>query len=273
MSIRPAIIALAATLSLSLASCKSQFEKVRTSGDTEQIIAAADSYYAEGKWQKAQVLYQIVITSLRADPRVQGVLYRYADTYFQSGDYFLAASYFRNYAENYKAADNREEALFMEAISYVKQSPDYRLEQESTEKAIEALENFINRYPETERLAEINDLLAQLRVKQETKAYEAAVLYFDMKQYQASVQAFERVLQDYPDTDRAEDIRFRIVDAYVRLADNSVIAKRRDRYELALDAAELYLKKYPAGQYAPQTTLERDRIAELLQSSETYVRY
>ena len=273
MSIRPAVIALFTACALALGACKSQFEKVRTSGDTEQILAAADAYYAEGKWQKAQVLYQIVVTSLRADPRVQGVLYRYADTYFQNGDYFSAASYFRNYAENYKAADNREEALFMEAISYVKQSPDYRLEQESTEKAIEALETFINLYPETERLAEINDLLAQLRVKQETKAYQAAVLYFDMKQYQAAVQAFERVLQDYPDTDRAEDIRFRIVDAYVRLADNSILAKRRERYELALDAAELYLKKYPSGDYATRTTQERDRIAELLATSEDYVRY
>lgn len=273
MSIRPVIIYLFAALALGFASCKSQFEKVRTSGDTEQILKAADAYYEEGKYQKAQVLYQIIVTSLRADPRVQGVLYRYADTYFKNRDYFSAASYFRNYAENYKAADNREEALFMEAISYVKQSPDYRLEQSNTEKAIESLETFITLYPETERLEEINGILDELRVKQETKAYEAAVLYFDMKQYQAAVQAFERVLQDYPDTDRAEEIRFRIEMAYIRLADNSVISKRRERYELALDAAELYLKKYPEGPHASEVRSEMARIRKLLSKSEDYVRY
>ena len=273
MSTRPVIAALLVAVGVGFASCKSQFEKVRTSGDTEEILAAADAYYAEGKYDKAQTLYQIVVTSLRADPRVQGVLYRYADTYFQNRDYFSAAAYFRNYAENYKAADNREEALYMEALSYVKQSPDFRLEQSNTDKAIEALETFVTLYPETERLTEINNTLDELRVKQETKAYDAARLYFDMKQYQAAVQAFERVLQDYPDTDRAEEIRWRIVEAYVRLADNSVIAKRRERYELALDAAEVYLKKYPAGEYARQTTLERDRIRELLKTTTDYVGY
>ena len=273
MSTRPVIACLLVALSVGLGACKSQFEKVRTSGDTEKILEAADAYYAEGKFDKAQTLYQIVVTSLRADPRVQDVLYRYADTYFQTGDYFSAAAYFRNYADNYKAADNRQEALYMEALSYVKQSPDFRLEQSNTEKAIEALEAFVNLYPETERLDEINGTLDELRVKQETKAYDAARLYFDMKQYQAAVQAFERVLQDYPDTDRAEEIRWRIVESYVRLADNSVIAKRRERYDLALDAADLYLKKYPTGEHARVATLERDRIRELLKTSTDYVGY
>ena len=272
MRFTPFYICLVAALGL-LASCKSQFEKVRTSGDTERILAAADAYYEEGKYTKAQTLYQIVVTSLRADPRVQQALYRYADTYFQSGDYFSSAAYFRNYAENYKAAANRKEALYMEAMSYVKQSPDFRLDQGNTEKAIESLEIYINLFPDTDQLSEINDLLDQLRVKQETKAYEAARLYFDMKQYQAAVQAFERVLQDYPDSDRAEEIRWRIVESYVRLADNSVIAKRRERYESAVDAGLVYLKKYPSGDYAANTRSEMKRITQLLKDNEDYVRY
>ncbi len=272
MRIRPLYILIFACLGV-LAACKSQFEKVRTSGDNERILTAANEYYEEGKFAKAQTLYQIVVTSLRADPRIQTVLYRFADTYFQTGDYFSAATYFRNYAENYKAADNRDEALYMEAMSYVKQSPDFRLDQDNTEKAIEALEAYINYYPETERLPEINDLLDELRVKQETKAYDAADLYFNMKQYQAAVQAFERVLQDYPDSDQTEEIRWRIALAYLRLADNSVIAKRRERYELATESANLYLKKYPDGPHAAEAREELLRISRLLEENEDYVRY
>ncbi len=272
MRFRPVYIFLFACLGV-LASCKSQFEKVRTSGDNEKILAAADKYYEEGKFAKAQTLYQIVVTSLRADPRVQTVLFRFADTYFQTKDYFSAATYFRNYAENYKAADNRGEALYMEAMAYVKQSPDFRLDQEATERAIDALEAYINLYPDTERLGEINDLLAELRVKQETKAYDAATLYFDMKQYQAAVQAFERVLQDYPDSDQSEEIRWRIALADIRLADNSVIAKRRERYVAATEVAQLYIKKYPKGPHANEARQELARINKLLKENEDYVRY
>lgn len=272
MRFRLPIICLVALLGL-LASCKSQFEKVRTSNDSEKILLAANSYYEQGKYDKAQVLYELVINALRADPRIQEARFRFADTYFQTKNYFMAANQFRYYADNYKVAENRGEALYMEAMSYVKQSPDFRLDQEFTEKAIAALEQYINTYPDTERLAEINDLLDELRVKQETKAFDAARLYFDMKQYQSAVQSFERVLQDYPDTDRAEEIRWRIVEAYISLADNSIVSKRRERYELALDAAALYQKKFPKGGHLRQSREETSRIKKLLKENEDYVRY
>ena len=270
---RPLTLALAIGLLLVGASCKSAFEKVRTSGDPEVILTAADRYYEDGKYAKAQVLYTLVIGVLRADPRIQQARFRHADTYFKTKDYGSAALHFRNYADNYTVAANRGDALYMEAMSYVQLSPDYRLDQGDTERAIASLEQYIALYPDTERLGEINALLDRLRVKQETKAVEAAVLYFDMKQYQSAVRAFERVLQDYPDSDRAEELRFRIVESDIRLADNSVLAKRRERYESALDAGELYLRKYPNGAYARQTRDELARIRTLLEDNDDYVRY
>ena len=273
MTKSPLTICLATALLLLAASCKSAFEKVRTSGDPEEVLTAADKYYEDGKYAKAQVLYTQVIGVLRADPRIQQARYRHADTYFQTKDFTSAAFHFRTYADNYKVAENRGDALYKEAMSYVELSPDFRLDQGDTERAITALEQYINLYPDTERLAEINALLDELRVKQETKAYEAALLYFDMNQYQSAVQAFERVLQDYPDSDRTEEIRFRIVESYIRLADNSVISKRRERYEFAVDSGELYLKKYPSGGYARQTREELSRISKLLKENKDYVRY
>ena len=273
MLIRPLTYCLALLCLVLLGSCKSAFEKVRTSGDSEAILTAADKYYEAGKYAKAQVLYTQVIGVMRADPRIQQARYRFADTYYHTKDFTTAAAQFRYYADNYKVADNRGEALYKEAMSYVQLSPDFRLDQQDTERAIVALEQYINLYPDTERLTQINDILAALRVKQETKAFEAAQLYYDMKQYQSAVQAFERVLQDYPDSDRTEEIRFRIAESYIRLADNSVISKRRERYEFAIDNGELYLKKYPKGAYARQTREELARIRKLLKENEDYVRY
>ena len=260
-------------LALAAGGCKSEFEKVRTSGDPDRILALADRYYEEGKYAKAQSLYELVVNALRGDPRLQDAYLKYARSYFATEQYVLASYYFKNYAETYTVSDEREEAQYMEALSYVKLSPNYRLDQEYTRKAITALEQYINTYPDTERLAEINATLDELRVKQETKAFEAAVLYFDMEQYQSAVQAFERVLQDYPDSDRAAEIRYRIAESYIRLADNSVVAKRRERYESAVDAIDLYLKKYPQGEYARSLRSDRNRVGKLLKTSETYVRY
>ena len=273
MTLAPRHLLLVALLAIGLGACKSEFEKVRTSGDPDKILGLADEYYQAGKYAKAQTLYELVVNALRGDPRLQEAYFKYADSYFQTEQYILSSYYFKNYAETYTVADNREEAQFMEAMSYVKLSPDFKLDQEYTLKAITSLEQYINTYPSTERLSEINDILDRLRVKQEAKAFDAARLYFDMEQYQSAVASFERVLQDYPDSDRAEEIRFRIAESHTRLADNSVLAKRRERYDNALDAIDLYLKKYPSGEHARTLTRDRERITDLLTNNETYVRY
>ena len=194
------------------------------------------------------------------------------------GDYFSAASYYRNYAENYKAADNREEALFMEAISLREAERPTTASSSPVDRAGHRGPRELHQRatPRPSASQEINDLLAQLRVKQETKAYQAAVLYFDMKQYQAAVQAFERVLQDYPDTDRAEEIRFRIVDVVRppgrQLRDSPSGASATTSPSTPPDSTSRNTP--PASTPAP-SPLERSAIASASssKSSEEYVRY
>ncbi len=266
------ILCLGGLLSLAVG-CKTEYEKVRTSGDADLIFETANELYDQGKYAKAQTLYEQVVNAYRGRAELQPAYYKYATTYFETGQFILAAYYFKNYAETYPGSDQRGEAQYMEAMSYVELSPDYLLDQEYTDKAIVALEQYANTYPDSERVPEINALLDELRAKLESKAFAGAVLYFDMQQYQAATQSFERVLQDYPDSDRAQLIRFRIANAHARLADNSVVAKRRERYDDALDAIGVYLKKYPDGSYAKVMRNERERITNLLKDNETYVRY
>ena len=54
-----------------------------------------------------------------------------------------------------------DEAAF-EAYSYYKTSPDYSLDQEETVTAIEKLQDFINNYPNSEKMSEANDLVQEL---------------------------------------------------------------------------------------------------------------
>ena len=52
-------------------SCKSEFEKVRTSSDPELILTKAFAYYEAEKYQRAQTLFDLVLTSLRGDDPVR----------------------------------------------------------------------------------------------------------------------------------------------------------------------------------------------------------
>lgn len=252
--------------------CKSEFERVRTSGDPAEILVKADAYYEEGEYLKAQTLYELVISSYRGRPEAEEISYKYAYTYYHLEQYILAAYYFKNFATTYGASQYQEEAQFMNAYSNYKLSPTFRLDQSYSLKAIAAFEEFANQHPSSERVAQCNELIDEMRKKLEVKDFEAAVLYFDLQQYQAAIRSFENLLIEFPDTKKAEEVRFKIVRSAYLLAQNSFVEKQEERYSDMLKRAETYLARYRSSENAvavqKMITEAQNRLTQL-----EYVRY
>ena len=238
-----------AVLLLLTTACKSEFEKVRTSGDPETVYKKAFEYYDKGDYQKAQTLLELVISSYRGQKEAEEIYYRYAYTYYHLGQYLLAAYYFNNFAQTYSTSSYREEADFMTAYSNYKLSPTFRLDQTYTQKAIDGFQLFINTYPNSTRVEECNKLIDELRAKLERKAFEEAKLYFDLRQYQASIHSFDNLLKDFPDTGNAAEIRYMIIRANYLLAENSILDKQVERYRSTLALANEYLERYADSDY------------------------
>ncbi len=232
--------------------CKSEFEKVRISGDPKLMYEKANQYYEAEEFDKAQSLYELVISSYRGQKEAEEIYYRYAYTYYYTNQYILAAYYFNNFSSTYSSSQYREETDFMAAYSNYKMSPTFRLDQTYTAKAIEDLQLFINTYPQSERVTEANQLIDEMRAKLERKALEQGILYFDLRQYQAAIQSFENLLKDFPETTRAEEVRYRIIRAAYLLADNSFVEKQEPRYRDAVERATEFLARYPESSDAKQ---------------------
>lgn len=245
----------------SLWSCQSEFEKIRTSGDPELLYKTALTYYQEGSYQKAQTLLELVISSYRGQKEAEDIYFKYAYTYYYLDNFILSSYYFKNFSQTYPTSDLREDADFMSAYSNFKLSPTYRLDQSYTDKAIEEFQLFVNTHPNSERVDECNKLIDEMREKQEVKALEEGKLYFDLRRYEAAVQVFENLLKDFPDTDRVEEVRFRIINAYYLLAENSVINRQEERYQTVVELADEYMNRYD------NTGYEKD-IADFKSSSE-----
>ena len=261
MKMRPFLSFALLLLTLLVSACRSEFEQVRTSGDPAQILAKANEYYDGGEWLRAQTLYELVVAPYRGRPEAEEIALRLAYTYYNTQQYILASYYFKNFAQTYGASPRREEADFMAAYSNYKLSPTFRLDQSYTLKAIEGFEEFANQYPNSERVEESNRLIDEMRTKLERKDFESAQLYYELQQYQSAVRTFENLLRDYPDTDRAEEIRYLVVRAAYQLASNSFIERQRERYEEVLPRARLFLRRYPDSAY-------RNEVADMLEQSE-----
>ena len=239
-------------LLISFASCKSEFEQIRTSGNGELIYKKALEFYEAEEYQKSQTLLELAITSYRGKREAEDIYYKYAYTYYYLGRYILAAHYFKNFSQTYGASQLREEADFMAAYSNYKLSPSFRLDQSYTAVAIDELQLFINTYPSSERVAECNSLIDEMRLKLEVKAFEEGKLYFDLRNYQSAIHSLENMLKDFPETTNADQVRFLIIKANYLLAKNSIVDKKEERYNETIELATEFMDRRAESNYSSE---------------------
>jgi len=232
-----------------LSSCRSEFEKIRISGDPERILQAGNEFYDAGDYARAKTLYELILNTYRGRAQAEELYYRYAYSHFYLREYILSAFYFENFANTFPNSQFRENAEFKAAYSNYMLSPTFRLDQEFTYKAIDGFQRFVNRYPNSERVAECNDLMDEMRKKLEQKAFYQADLYFRMGAYQSAVASFQHLLQDYPETADAEKVRYLLVKSNFRLAENSILARQEERYSATISAYNNFIRRHPSSEF------------------------
>lgn len=249
---------------LFLASCKSEFEALRTSNQPEKIYTAANKYFDQKEYDKAIALYDIVIQYYRGRMEAEDLFYKYAYAHYHQGDFILASTYFKNYSATFANSINKQEAEYMAAYSNYRLSPNYKLDQSYTAKAIEGFEEFINLYPNTERAELANRLIDDMRRKLEQKSFAQGELYFKIGQYQAAVTSFQNTLKDFPESKKVEEIRFLILKSSFILASNSIYEKQIERYNETLGHYNTFIKKHPKSKLSKDArVIEKETLAEL----------
>ncbi len=211
------------------------------------MLEEANKFYEAGEYYKAITLYELLVPVYRGQAEAEDIAFNFANAHYNQKKYISASHYFKQFANTFGNSDRKEEADFMAAFSNTRMSPTHKLDQSFSEKGIEALEMFVNNYPESPRVIQCNDLIDELRSKMERKAYESAKLYYKLKNYSSSVVAFENMLKDYPETEREEEIRFLVAKSSFELAQNSVYLKKEERYMATVEKCNLFLKKFPDG--------------------------
>jgi outer membrane protein assembly factor BamD len=227
----------------------SDYQKLLKSNDYEKKYETAVNLYEEGDYYRALQLFDQVIPVFRGKDRAEDLFYYYAYSYYNQGDNVMASYYFKRFAKSYPNSSRAEEAWYMSAYCKFLESPRYSLDQTNTHEAINELQAFANRHPNSERLDKVNELIDKLRAKLEKKNYEQAKLYFKMEEYQAAIVSFNNLLKNYPDTEFREESLFNILEAKYIYAKNSVSSKQPERYQEAIEAYDRLVSFYPDTEY------------------------
>ena len=236
----------------SVSSCKSEFETIRQNGSAEERLAKADEYLEAEQCYKAQSLFESVIGAFRGMPEQESIYYKYAQSLYCQGSYLTSAHYFNNFSTTYPNSELREDADYMVAYSYYEMSPDFKLEQTYTQKAINQFQIFINSHSNSPKVADANKLIDECRKKMEKKAFTEGRLYYDLKEYEAATVSFKNLLKDFPETPNSEEVRYLITKASYKWAENSILSKQEERYDLTTESAETFVARHTSSEYTKE---------------------
>jgi outer membrane protein assembly factor BamD len=165
-------------------------------------------------------------------------------------NYTSAAEYYQAYIRNYPKGRYIAEARFQVGHCYYLDSPDARLDQAITKKAIEFFTQFIELYPENpyaeQAYKEMNELYDKLAYKE----YLSAKMYYNLGTYlgnnylSAEIVA-KNALKNYPINKYQEELSWLILQAKYQQMVNSFDDKKEDRARETDDEYYNFITEYP----------------------------
>ena len=123
-----------------------EYQKLLRSEDIKIKYQKAENYYENGEFRRASGLFEQILPKYRGKPQAERITFFYAKSLLEIKNYVLAAYQFESFVKAYPISQKVEEAAYLEAFCFYKQSPKLSLDQELTVEAIDKLQNFINFY-------------------------------------------------------------------------------------------------------------------------------
>ncbi len=129
------------------------------------------------------------------------------------------------FIELHPGDDNIAYAYYLKGLCYYEQISDVRRDQKMTQEALDSLKQVKQRFPDT---AYARDATLKIDLTLDHLAGKEMVIgryYLDRKQYQAAINRFERVVEQYQTTTQVPEALERLTEAYLGLGITSEARK------------------------------------------------
>lgn len=250
---------------LSLVSCSS-YNQIVKSDDYEAKFNEANRLFAEKKYERSITLYEQVFQRSPKSPQGEISFYRLGKAAYNYGDWYLASYYLTSFQTKFPYSNFVEETIYLAAMCAVENSPDASLDQNETEMALNELQGFISRFPNSNHVDTCNLIMDKLRFKLQTKEVMNVRLYSKTENFRAATVSAASFLDNYPISTYREEIAYLLAKNYYYLTINSIETKREERFEKTAESYLDFLAEFPNSLYLRELE-EHNAKVELLTSS------
>jgi outer membrane protein assembly factor BamD len=222
-----------------------EYEKLLKSRDFQKKYEMGVQYYEDEEFARAGTLFDQVANIFRGTTKADTVKYYQAKSYYGQKDYMMAGYHFSELSATYASSVYLEEADFMVGYCFYKQSPRAELDQQTTYKAITAMQMFLSKYPTSDRVTECIEISIELTDKLVEKSYISAKLYYDLGYYKSAILALRNSIMQYPETKYREELLFLVLKSSYLLADKSIPSLQLERFQSTVDEYFSYIGEFP----------------------------
>ena len=161
-------------------------------------FASLDRQYPYSTWAKKALILQVYANYTG----------RQYDDAIANGKRFLALN---------PASPDAAYAAYMVAMSYYNQIPDVTRDQERSEKALAALQEVVQRWPNSEYAPDAKFKLNVVKDQLAGKEMAVGRFYLSKRNYTAAINRFRNVVSLYQTTNQIEEALARLAEAYLAL--------------------------------------------------------
>lgn len=236
-------------ISIFMASCSSNYDKVMKSNDVMEKYKAAHEYFNKGKFKKAADIFDNLNLLVQGLPQEDTVNYYHGLSNFRYGDLQTAETVLAKFIEVYPRSSFAMEAKFLRIKCLYEETYRYELDQTPTRKAMAVISEFMYDNPDSEYYPVCQDMMKDLMDRLEKKSFESAKLYYTMEDYKASRYALKNVLKENSDNQYREDILYYVAMSSYKFAFNSVAERQKERYLDFMDDYYNFISEFPESKY------------------------
>jgi len=138
-------------------------------------------------------------------------------SYFESGKYDEAIGSGRRYIALYPGSQDAAYAQYLVASALYENIPDVTRDQRKTRQALDALEDVVRKYPNTEYAATAKKKIEVARDQLAGKEMIIGRYYLEQRNYTGAINRFKIVVTQYQTTRQVEEALYRLAEAYMAL--------------------------------------------------------
>ena len=247
--IRGLFIVFGVVMSLLMVTSCSKFRKIQKSEDWRIKYDAGLNYYNKKDYYRTAILFEEILPTVRGLPEGEKVEFYLAYCQYYERTYLLASNQFKTFYETYGRSQLAQEAFFMYAYSLYVASPDTNLDQKNSIQAMDAMQTFLNQYPESKFQEKAVDVITTSQLKLEKKGCDNAKQYYKIKSYKAAVIAFDNFKKSFPDSKYLEELAYLKVVSEYKFAIQSFQAFQIERFTLVVNYYQELVDNFPNSSY------------------------